>query len=83
LTKERLAELGDLLSNAVSVGPMLVLECLDAIEQLQSEKDRLVQEVYRLNSMMNGPKAETSPPCDGEVNPNPSMKSPFPAGGTP
>lgn len=46
-----------------------LMECLDAIEQLQSDKDRLVQEVYRLNSMMNGTKAKTTPPLDGEAKP--------------
>lgn len=36
MTPERIAELRDLLSNAASVGPELVLECLDEIERLNN-----------------------------------------------
>jgi hypothetical protein len=74
MTKERMEEIGRwfpkiTMGGAVSISGEMVHECLDTIKQLQAEKDRLVHEVYRLHSMMNGTKAETSPPLDGEAQP--------------
>lgn len=64
MTKERIAELRDLLSNASSVGPELVLVCLDEIERMdniatiqQKQIERLLEardaEKMRADSTLN------------------------------